>query len=208
MERWSQNNRALFIVTQDQPRIPLRTCLGCGEQRDKFALVRLVVDNAEILKIDWRQTEAGRGSYLCPDGDCLRRFFSHRRWKRLRVPWTPLQRDHLKRELEMMIQPNKIESLVGLANRVGKVALGQQAVEIALKKRQARLVILAADAAANTMTHFSELIQKSRTPVLTTGLKSDRGRLFARDSVAVLAILHDGFARAIGNLNITDATHS
>jgi uncharacterized protein len=49
--------------------VPVRMCIGCRSRRKKEELVRLT-----------RNAEGGRGLYLCPDADCLRR--AQKRMKR------------------------------------------------------------------------------------------------------------------------------
>ena len=47
-----------------------RTCLGCGRKTDKTELLRLVVDQEQIV-LDPRQDRPGRGAYLCPNVACF-----------------------------------------------------------------------------------------------------------------------------------------
>lgn len=50
---------------------PVRTCLGCGEPKEKKALIRIVrTPEGEIL-IDPTGKKSGRGAYICPDAECL-----------------------------------------------------------------------------------------------------------------------------------------
>ncbi|MBR6326216.1 MAG: YlxR family protein [Lachnospiraceae bacterium] len=50
---------------------PLRTCVGCGQQKDKKELIRVLraADGSFLLDATGRAN--GRGAYLCPDADCL-----------------------------------------------------------------------------------------------------------------------------------------
>ena len=52
-------------------REPLRTCVGCRRVRAKRELVRIVRAPGGLLATD--RDGAGRGAYVCPDGDCLDR---------------------------------------------------------------------------------------------------------------------------------------
>ncbi|MCD7822589.1 MAG: YlxR family protein [Oscillospiraceae bacterium] len=50
---------------------PIRTCLGCGEPREKKSLVRIVrTPDGEIL-VDPTGKKSGRGAYICPKSECL-----------------------------------------------------------------------------------------------------------------------------------------
>lgn len=57
------------MVKQKKP--PVRTCLGCGEPKEKKLLIRIVrTPQGEIL-IDPTGKKSGRGAYICPDAACL-----------------------------------------------------------------------------------------------------------------------------------------
>ena len=96
-----------------------------------------------------------------------------------------------------MVQTNRIQSLVGLARKAGKVNLGQQAVEAAIKKKQAKLIVLAEDSSQNTKEQFQTLAKNTKIEIFEIGIKSEWGKLFGRETVAVLAVMHYSFARAI-----------
>ena len=54
-----------------QRKKPIRTCLGCGEPREKKSLVRIVrTPEGEIL-VDPTGKKSGRGAYICPKSECL-----------------------------------------------------------------------------------------------------------------------------------------
>lgn len=56
-------------MISERPR-PLRTCVGCGESKDKEALLRFSAgpDGSLVLNLRGR---TGRGAYLCPTRACL-----------------------------------------------------------------------------------------------------------------------------------------
>lgn len=56
-----------------QKRIPLRKCNGCGEQKDKRELVRIVKNADGEISLDLTGKAAGRGAYICPDAECLKK---------------------------------------------------------------------------------------------------------------------------------------
>ena len=53
--------------------VPLRQCIGCREQKPKTELIRVVRSPEGELSIDLRGRVPGRGAYLCPQTDCLRK---------------------------------------------------------------------------------------------------------------------------------------
>ncbi len=56
-----------------QKKIPMRQCVGCREMKCKKELIRVVKSPEGVLSLDFRGKAPGRGAYLCPDPDCLKR---------------------------------------------------------------------------------------------------------------------------------------
>ena len=58
---------------QTPKKIPMRQCLGCREMKPKRELIRVVRSPEGEIALDFRGKAPGRGAYLCPDAECLRR---------------------------------------------------------------------------------------------------------------------------------------
>ncbi|MBP3412804.1 MAG: YlxR family protein [Oscillospiraceae bacterium] len=56
-----------------QKKIPLRQCLGCREMRPKRELIRIVRSPEGTVSLDCKGKAPGRGAYLCPNAQCLKR---------------------------------------------------------------------------------------------------------------------------------------
>ena len=56
-----------------QKKIPMRQCVGCREMKPKKELVRVVRAPDGTLSLDFRGKAPGRGAYVCPDPECLKR---------------------------------------------------------------------------------------------------------------------------------------
>lgn len=54
-------------------KIPMRQCLGCREMKPKRELVRVVRAPSGEISIDFHGKAPGRGAYLCPSPDCLKK---------------------------------------------------------------------------------------------------------------------------------------
>ncbi len=52
-------------------KIPMRTCIGCGENKSKKELVRIVRTPEGELHLDRTGRANGRGAYLCRKEACL-----------------------------------------------------------------------------------------------------------------------------------------
>lgn len=52
-------------------KVPIRTCTGCREAKNKQDLIRVVRDNEGNISIDATGKKNGRGAYICPNVNCL-----------------------------------------------------------------------------------------------------------------------------------------
>lgn len=56
-------------------KIPQRTCIGCGEVKNKKELIRIVRTPEREVLVDLTGKKSGRGTYICPDQECLEKAF-------------------------------------------------------------------------------------------------------------------------------------
>ena len=56
-----------------EKKIPMRQCLGCREMKPKRELIRVVRSPEGEISLDFRGKSPGRGAYLCPDPQCLKK---------------------------------------------------------------------------------------------------------------------------------------
>ena len=54
-------------------KIPLRQCLGCRGMKAKKDLLRVVRSKEGEISLDLRGKASGRGAYVCPNTDCLKK---------------------------------------------------------------------------------------------------------------------------------------
>ena len=52
---------------------PKRMCIACRQMREKSQLIRFVLDSGAKPVVDKKNKAPGRGAYLCPQTDCLRK---------------------------------------------------------------------------------------------------------------------------------------
>lgn len=82
-------------------RIPMRQCLGCREMKPKPELLRVVRSPEGEVSLDTRGKKPGRGAYVCPNADCLKKAIKTRALSRAletEIPEEVMQR--LAAELE------------------------------------------------------------------------------------------------------------
>lgn len=54
-------------------KIPMRQCLGCREMKPKKELIRVVRSPEGVIALDFKGKANGRGAYLCPNAECLKK---------------------------------------------------------------------------------------------------------------------------------------
>ena len=54
-------------------KIPMRQCLGCREMKQKRELIRAVRSPDGDVSLDFVGKKPGRGAYVCPNHECLKR---------------------------------------------------------------------------------------------------------------------------------------
>lgn len=63
-------------------KIPMRICAGCGVSRPKRELVRVVRAPDGAVSVDATGRKPGRGAYLCPDAECVKKARKNKRLSR------------------------------------------------------------------------------------------------------------------------------
>lgn len=93
---------------------------------------------------------------------------------------------------------NNILSLLGLALRGNNLAVGEEPVEAAARGRDARLLLLASDAAENTRRRVERFAETGQCLWLALPFtRAELGRAVGRTSVAVTALTDTGLANAL-----------
>ncbi len=54
-------------------KIPQRQCTGCGEMKNKKEMIRVIKTSEGQILLDRTGKQNGRGAYLCPNMDCLKK---------------------------------------------------------------------------------------------------------------------------------------
>lgn len=93
---------------------------------------------------------------------------------------------------------NNILSLLGLALRGGRLAVGEEPAALAAKARQARLLLAASDAAGNTLRRAEHLAEEGHCLWLVLPFtKAELGGALGRGSAALAALTDVGLAAAV-----------
>ena len=54
-------------------KIPMRQCVGCREMKPKKELIRVVRSPEGAVSLDFKGKLPGRGAYVCPAEECLKK---------------------------------------------------------------------------------------------------------------------------------------
>lgn len=91
----------------------------------------------------------------------------------------------------------KFYSLLGLCKRAGRLAGGEVAAEQAVRGKEARMLVVAGDASANTKKKFRNSAAYYHIPLVETGTKAELGKAVGEEMRAVFAVLDAGFAKKL-----------
>lgn len=64
---------------QKAKKIPMRQCLGCNQHKEKREMIRVVRDPEGNISLDFTGKKSGRGAYICPFLQCLKKARKARR---------------------------------------------------------------------------------------------------------------------------------
>ena len=83
-----------------QKKIPQRQCMGCRERKAKRELIRVVRGTDGSVSLDFSGKLNGRGAYICPDPNCLKKAQkAHSLDRSLEVPIPEEVYDRLAKEM-------------------------------------------------------------------------------------------------------------
>lgn len=84
-----------------QKKIPQRQCMGCRERKAKKELIRVVRSPEGQVSLDFHGKKNGRGAYICPQMECLKKAIRSKALERsLEVPIPEEIYAQLEREME------------------------------------------------------------------------------------------------------------
>ena len=84
-----------------QKKIPQRQCMGCRERKPKRDMIRIVRGTDGIVSLDFGGKMNGRGAYLCPNPECLKKAIRSKALERsLEVEIPEEVYDRLQKEME------------------------------------------------------------------------------------------------------------
>jgi len=92
------------------------------------------------------------------------------------------------------------KSLVGLANRAGKIISGEELSVKEIRNGKAKLVLLSADASANTTKKITDKCRSFNVPLKIIENRETLGQAIGKEARVVVSILDVGFAKKLMTL--------
>ena len=84
-----------------QKKIPQRQCMGCRERKAKRDMIRVVRCTDGEVRVDFGGKMNGRGAYICPNSECLKKVRKSKALDRsLEVAIPEEVYDRLEKEME------------------------------------------------------------------------------------------------------------
>ena len=86
-------------------KIPLRQCIGCGQMKNKREMIRVIKTPEGEILLDATGRKNGRGAYLCPSGECLKKAVKNKGLERSFKMAIPKEiYENLEKEMETLGQ--------------------------------------------------------------------------------------------------------
>lgn len=96
-----------------------------------------------------------------------------------------------------MINEQKIASLLGLAQKAGKIVSGELAVQKAVKSGQAKFLIMATDCSAATKKNYRDMTTYYNVEMFELFSKEELGTCIGKVYRASVAVVDVGFSTAV-----------
>jgi ribosomal protein L7Ae-like RNA K-turn-binding protein len=98
------------------------------------------------------------------------------------------------------MKQNQWMSLLGLANRARKIISGEELTVKQIRSGKAKLVLLSADASANTTKKITDKCKSYEVPYKIVEDRHLLGQAIGKEARVVVAVLDDGFAKKLVTL--------
>ncbi len=95
----------------------------------------------------------------------------------------------------------KILGLVGLAARARNVSFGADSVELQIKKKKVKLIIVAEDSSTRTKEKFIKLSEQYNIPIIITGNIDELSQAIGKNNKAIIGIENINLASEIQKIN-------
>jgi predicted RNA-binding protein YlxR (DUF448 family) len=170
-------------------------CAGCGQRAGAAELVRLVVGPvAPFVAVDLGRKLGGRGVSVHPKLSCIRTAALRGGLRKALRGVAEVEPESVVRMIVAQYE-QRVVGLLSSAARRRRLALGAEAVRVALQSNKGDLLIRAEDSRGRGDELARSAVALGCATV-TWGTKASLGEAFQRDELGVLLIMDRGIARA------------
>ena len=193
-EAKQQDDEEAGLSVELGPRLPQRQCAGCGKRDAADNLLRVVLGPEGMLAVDLASSRFGRGAHVHASKECVQ--------KALKGGFAKVFKSKVEGTVEsigeqiVVLAERRIEGLLAGAHRGRLTIAGADSVCEAVREGNVALVVLATDAAAAVKhPEVQDAIAEGKAVAFSN--KERLGAIFGRGETAVVAVLHEGVAKAI-----------
>lgn len=173
----------------------VRTCVGCGRRRGQAEFVRFSGGPAGLRA--YLEGGEGRGAYLCPDVDCLKRTVKRKALQRaLGAELEVLTVRQLQESIHQAVF-QKVQKVLGLARRARRIVADTRAVWQALQADRVRLLLLSRDCLDRGEERFPVEAKRRGVPVVALFSREEMGQMLDGPAREVVGVLDGGFANSM-----------
>lgn len=166
--------------------------------KSKKEMIRVIKTAEDEIMLDATGRKNGRGAYLCPSMECLKKAVKGKDWNvPSRWPFPKRCMKLWKRRWKNLADNKRLLSLVGLATRARKVVSGEFSTEKSVKSGKSHLVIVSEEASDNTKKKFTNMCTYYKVPIYLFGTKDELGHAMGQEFRASLSVEDAGFARSM-----------
>lgn len=189
---------AIDEQTRDERPETERTCAGCRARDDREVLLRFahLPGHDPAIVPDFATKLGGRGIWVHPRASCLKRA--------VRGGFARAVRGQVTCDFEALRETasgqivRRLSGLLAAARRRRGLALGTDAVRLALAACTAQLLLVAKDAAGRRDELIAHATER-RVTVIELSTKDELGRLTGKETLGLLAVLDVRIAREIAD---------
>ncbi len=201
-------------------KIPLRTCIGCGEKKPKNELVSIIKspknENETFFEVFEKSVKKdGRSAYICKNRECLKNAIKFRKLEKsfkckidkkiyesleniingngIDIKDTNLQTESIK-----SVPPSKsLINFLGITKKSGNIVLGMDSVKKEGSEKNVKLILLTNDISDNSFSEIKTFATLNGIKIFKVSFsKDDIFNLFGKYS-AIIGVKNENFTKKI-----------
>lgn len=200
-------------------KIPLRTCIGCGEKKTKNGLISIIkspksenISSFEVYENNVKKD--GRSAYICKSSECLKKALKYRKLEKSfkckidieiyksieniinksNMKESTTANANQKTEEIKIISPNeKLINFLGITRKSGNIVLGMDSVKQGILAKDIELIFITDDISNNSLKEIKKFAFSNGTKIFKISCSKDNiFNLFGKYS-AIIGIKNENF---------------